>query len=92
VAGVHALAQEVVHRLGLAHRRRAAVGAADRVLGGHAAALVGHAVVVDGHERVRNAARMRELEPAGAEALGLRDLEAGVAQAVGPEAERGGGN
>ena len=62
--GVEGLAQEVVHRLGLADRGRGAPGAADRVLGRDVAAAVGLALVVAGlpDDLVRDAARVRELQ------------------------------
>ena len=89
--GVERLAQEVVHRLGLAHAGGRAVGAADRVLGGHVAAAVGLARVLARlpHDLVRDAARVRELQPLGAEALDLpaRSMPA-VGQPVRPVADR----
>ena len=92
--GVERLAQEVVHRLGLADRGRRAPGAADRVLGRDVAAAVGLALVVAGlpHDLVRDPARVRELQPLGAEALDLGGLDPGALEPVGPVADRGGGD
>src|SRR5262249_32310352 len=87
---VERLAQELVHRAGLTDARRRAAGAADRVPGGHVAAPVGLARALAGlpHDLVRDAAGMRELEPLGAEALGLVDRQAGVVEPVRPVADR----
>ena len=94
VLGVEGLAQEVVHRLGLADGGRTTPGAADRVLGRHVATAVGLALVLLGlaDHLVRDAARMGELEALGPEAFDLSDLDAGVGQAIAPEADRLGGN
>src|SRR6185503_20828939 len=86
--GVERLAQEVIHRIGLADRGGRAPGAPDRPLGRDVAAAVGLAVVFArlADHLVRNPTRVRELEPLRAEALGLGDLEPRALEAVGPVA------
>ena len=90
VLAAHAVDEEDLGGLEVADERRRAVRAADGVLAAHAAALVGRAVVVGrvADHRVLGARRMLELEPLGAEALGLRDGDAGALEAVGPEPDR----
>jgi hypothetical protein len=94
VLGAHAAAQELVHRPRLADRGGGAVGASDRVLERHVAAVPGLAVVLLGlaDDAVRDAAGMREVEALGSEALALLDRDSGRAQAVRPVADRVGGD
>ena len=80
VLAIERLAEEVVHRLGLADRCGGPERAADRVLGRHVTAAIGLALVGPAlaDDRVRDPARVRELEPGGPEPFDLGGRDAGA--------------
>ena len=87
---VERIAQELVHQLRLAHAGGRAVRAADRVLGGDVTAAVGLARVLTllPHDLVRDATRVRELQPLRPEALHRLRADARGGQPVRPVADR----
>jgi hypothetical protein len=86
----HPLGDEEGLQVGLAHRARGPVRAADGDVGGHAVGLVGRARVVvgDAHDLVRDAARMREADTLLAEAGDDLVLDPLLVEAVDPEPGR----